>query len=437
LGAASLHDVARRLYREYGAQLATVRSEPVRRVVMGIPNAAFSVFAGTDGLYAEEVAQLDVLERSHLLPRATLLRSAVIKDVMVLDLLKAHRVFVLLRLFVTEHLESLWDEDPQLVLNSLVPRYPVDQMEEMLTRVLPPAKARTVLDLLTRAPGDLRVFDVMYQPLVRVADGYAAPVMLLGVADLVRNAFQLASTRPGSGDGPEPMEGLLTQFFRDRGAAAERGIKFAFGGERGEIDVLALFDGVLFALECKTSAPPASAFELRTTLGHIDKAVVQLTRLRRLLDDPAFRAHLTHRVGWEVPFAVPAVTGLVLSNRMLSGIHVGGHPVRSFLELRNVLRTGRVATHAGPAHDPSARRGVAFFASGGPPTGPELRDYFETGAAVYDAVFSAMTPAVERYRYGTVAVEFHTFRLQPHELLAAHGVDAESLETSSSDAEPA
>lgn len=437
LGAASLDDVARRLYREFGAQFATVCPEPLRRVVMGIPGAAFSVFAGADSLYAEEVAQLDVLERSHLLPRATLLASAVIEDVTVLDLLKAHRVFVLLRLFVTEHLATLWDEDPELVLNSLVPHYTVDQMEGMLTRVLPPAKTRTVLALLTRAPGDTRVFDVMYQPLVRLRDGYAAPVMLLGVADLVRNAFQLASTRPGSGDGPEPMEGLLRQFFRDRGAAAERGVKFAFRGEQGEIDVLALFDGVLFVLECKTSAPPASAFELRTTLGHVDKAVVQLTRLRRLLADPAFRADLTRRVGWEVPPDVPAVTGLVLSNRMLSGIDVGGHPVRSFLELQNVLRTGRVATHAGPAHDLSARTEVPLFASGGPPTGAELREYFETGAAVYDAVFGAMTPAVERYRYGTVTVEFHTFRLQSPELLAAHGVHADALDASSLYAEPA
>lgn len=437
LGAASLDDVARRMYREYGARFAAVRTAPLRRVVMGIPAAAFSVFAGSDGLYAEEIAQLDVLERSHLLPRATLLASTVIEDVTVLDLLKAHRVFVLLRLFATEHLTTLWDDDPELVLNSLVPRYTVDQMEAMLTRVLPPAKARTVLALLTRAPGDTRVFDVMYQPLVRIGDGYAAPVMLLGAADLVRNAFQLASTRPGSGDGPEPMEGLLTQFFRDRGAAAERGVKFAFQGEQGEIDVLALFDGALFVLECKTSAPPASAFELRTTLGHVDKAVAQLTRLRRLLADPAFRADLTRRVGWEVPAEVPAVTGIVLSNRMLSGIHVGGHAVRSFLELQNVLRTGLVATHAGPANDPSARKDVALFPSGGPPTGPELRDYFETGAAVYNAVFGAMRPAVERYRYGTVVVEFHTFRLQSLELITAHGVHAEALETSSSDAEPA
>jgi hypothetical protein len=276
----------------------------------------------------------------------------------------------------------------------------------------------------------------MYQPLVRIGDGYAVPVMLLGVADLVRNAFQLASTRPGSGDGPEPIEELLAQVFRDRSAAAAHGVKFAFQGEQGEIDVLALFDGVLFALECKTSAPPASSYELRTTLGHIDKAVVQLTRLRRLLGNAAFRADLTRRVGWGVPNDVPAVTGLVLSNRMLSGIHVGGHPVRSFLELQNVLRTGRVAMHAGPAHDLSSRKEVALFASGGPPTGPELRDYFETGASVYDAVFGAMTPAVERYRYGTVTVEFHTYRLQPLELLAAHGVQADTLDASSSDSEP-
>lgn len=437
LGAVSLNDVARRLYSEFGAQLASVRTEPLRRVVMGFPKPAFSVFARGEDLYAEEIAQLDVLERSHLLPRAALLGSAVIDDVTVLDLLKVHRVFVLLSLFVSEHLATLWDDDPELVLNSLVPRYTVDQMEEMLTSVLPLAKARTVLALLTRAPGDKRVFDVMYQPLFCVGDVYTAPVMLLGVADLVRNALQLASTRPGSGVGPEPMEGLLTQVFRDRSAAAERGVKFTFKGEQGEIDVLALFDGVLFVLECKTSAPPASAFELRTTLGHIDKAVAQLTRLRRLLADPAFRADLTRRIGWEVPADIPAVTGLVLSNRMLSGIHIGGHPVRSFLELQNVLRTGRMAMHAGPAHDASARKEVALFASGGPPTGPELRDYFETGAAVYDSVFAAMTPVVERSRFGSLTVEFHTFRLRPPELLAAHGVNAEALDTSNSDAERA
>ena len=109
-----------------------------------------------------------------------------------------------------------------------------------------------------------------------------------------------------------------------------------------EIDVLARFGDYLFVFECKYSLLPCNPHELRTSYDHIKKAASQLTRIKELLALKHIEAELYHRLGWAVTPALEIITCIVSCNGMFPGLVIGGHPVRRWAELQNIIESGVV-----------------------------------------------------------------------------------------------
>ena len=113
-------------------------------------------------------------------------------------------------------------------------------------------------------------------------------------------------------------------------------------GRKIEIDVLARFGDYLFVFECEHSLLPCNPHELRTSYDHIKKAASQLTTIKELLAQKEVEAELYRRLGWALTPASEIITCIVSCNGMFPGLAIGGHPVRRWAELQNVIESGVV-----------------------------------------------------------------------------------------------
>ncbi|MBB4637518.1 hypothetical protein [Longimicrobium terrae] len=373
-----------------------VLQDPVRRVTMHVPSAAeFWAIFTEENLFGEEGAHLSSAMQAYLIP-ADQLTEFKIRGVAVWDIMKVQRVFNVMRHWMNRYMEDFLPKDPWTAAQSSVPVYSHEHLRELLGKVMDPANAEGVLRLLTW-PGDT-VFDVQYQPMITDGTFVMAPLNILGMSDLIRNSLQHSRTRFHGGAQDDPAERMLASVFPLAGHAAKASVKYKHGGEEGEVDVLAVVDGRLFAFECKNSLVPTGPFELRTTLDHLAHAEEQLDRFRRLSADPEFLKSLATKTGLDCTNPSEIHTCAVTTNRMLSGAFYGAHPVRSLFELGNFILGGEIVLRGRPRRQVSGTRA----------TGEELSDNLRYDPA-RAPVFAAMVPYALRYEFGESRVDVHSF----------------------------
>jgi hypothetical protein len=412
--AAHLHGIL----RENG--LIMTIDTPLRRIVMKLPFIPhLQEFLTRVQFFREEAAFLRAAMTSYLLGFEEFLEQKITGSATVWDLLKVWRLFNLLRLTFHQELNRWASEEPELVVRSQLPVFRIADLKSMIEIVGTPQACADIFQLLSWTPTEgKQVVDLQYRPFITAGEYCLVPINVVGESDLVRNALYLSRTRLHNRDTQDPVEPAVARIFQRIGASTASGITYDFQGERGEIDVLAYLDGILFVIECKNSLRPASPFEFRTTLDHVQKGAAQLTRFCELLKTPEFLAYFANRSAFSITNGTQIVTCIVTGNRMMSGAIIDGHPVRRLYELDGFLSNGGIWILGE----------YVPIIEGNQVKAADVVNYLLVDT-VHKQLFDSMNPHSRVFRLGNIQVTVESFALSGEKLAEAFGIASDIEES--------
>lgn len=356
--------------------------KPVRRLRLLIPTApqVFDMFRSeaptreeVEGLFVIDVDNFGELEPA----------MGVAPNVTLMDVLKVQRYFNFVSCMYQRKLEGIEDqaERTYLAFTSPILVMKHDQLLGQFGLIFrDEAKARAIIDLLSidyKAPH----FDLQYTPLIDLGAYYVIAPHVLAASNLVRNVTVAKKLREFALGPKDRMVSALLEAFEAAGFKVHSDVKFSVNGEKGDLDMVAWRDGVLFIMECKNAYHPCSPHEMRNSYGHIMKGREQLDLRRQLYADPANQAALFVKLGWNLQPTTRLHTSIVIANRVFHGARFNGHPVRQAKELMNVLLRGTIADEGA---------GLRFW-KGETFTAEDLITYLE-GESIVTKQLSALEP---------------------------------------------
>ena len=119
------------------------------------------------------------------------------------------------------------------------------------------------------------------------------------------------------------------------------GCKYTYGGNRGEIDLLVIYDDFLLFVECKNPILPTDAFSMRNNYDYIQKAAKQLANMEKAFSNISFQNDFlkSHSIEYKHREILSCI---VMGNRLFSGYSYKGYPVRCIHELISFMYSGDV-----------------------------------------------------------------------------------------------
>jgi hypothetical protein len=403
------------------------KSKPLPRIAFHIPNdPRFFEFTASDRYFKEDLLSLLQLSVQGY-DDPTLEPFEVAPGITSIDLFKVNRLFRLVSYAMQLGLQGI--EDPKerelLTLNSVIPFVSREDFITTLKGVLPDDKAERVFELL-KFDGTRDFADLQYMPFIVVEGGVLVAPSLVANSNLVRNitiANRLNKDRIKDRD---PMQCAVVEALRSAGFLVEEDV--GLNREDHDVDVFAYRDGVLYAFECKNAYHPCNAHEMRNSYDYIDYAGQQLTFRQELLSDPANQAKLFSRLGWPIAPTSKIQTGILIANRIFTGVSINGHPVRQAHEFINVVSRGFIRASDGSE---------LIFWDGDEVTTSDVNRYLGDNGLLADH-FAAMSEVNNDYAIGRKTLRFRSwmFDLKRHHEIARKYRLRTPVPSASSEAEP-
>ena len=399
-------------------KLIEIVEKPVRRFRLFIPTApqVFDIFR-SEVMTREEVEGLFVVDVDTFGELEPAMRVA--PNVTVMDVLKVQRYFNFISCIYQRRLEGIEDEKERTYFAFTSPIL-VIKHDQLLGQFLlifgEEVQARAAIDLISIDYGAAH-FDLQYTPLIDLGTYYVIAPHVLAASNLVRNVTVAKRLRDFAIGPKDRMVSALLGAFEAAGFKVRSDVKFSVKGKKGDLDMVAWRDGVLFIMECKNAYHPCSPHEMRNSYGHINKGREQLDVRRQLYNDSRNQAALFVKLGWDVQPTTHVHTGIIIANRVFHGARFNGHPVRQAKELMNVLLAGTIADEGD---------GLRFW-EGETFTAQDLITYLE-GDSIVTKQLAAMEPYPNEIDLGGRKLVFNTHALNVQTLndtmLASYGGSA-------------
>ena len=422
-GQPSLYRVADLFYDRFQDRIAKLVEEPIKRYVFNYPNIPlFRAFFKEDDLLVEEWLYLKEVLAAELVTVEELKDFEVRNGVTVRDLLKMYRLFGFMGQVTKRHLVNVLEKEPVLAYRSLVPVFRISQLEQILEWCLPKEAVSGAIDMLSWGSHASDTVDLQYRPILRGQQYCLTPLNTAGAINWYRNLAYTQRKRVMDSAEEEAASRAVAATLSGVSPHVRKGFQTTLEGKRIEIDVLARFGDYLFVFECKHSLLPCNPHELRTSYDHIKKAASQLTAIKELLAQKEVEAELYRRLSWPLTPASEIITCIVSCNGMFPGLSIGGHPVRRWTELQNMIesgvvsvgsvhftrRDGKVGIEADSAEADELVKGTLWD---GPVLTPDfLRKYIKE-ALLRDALFNAMVEVERAYQLDRRTLVFSSFAL--------------------------
>lgn len=312
------------------------------RYIFKTPNLLFQKIGAEDGgkypLYLEEMTLLQYMEKELALSVEKLIDMKVSKSATLHDVIMFQRIFQLNRMYYSYLLKH--GSDIKVLIRSMGQMIPAATMKSLLnSQINNMTKTNEIIDFFTYK-GDR--YDIQYTPLIRIGDYYCCPTVICARSNFIHNSlsylYQAGIYNKLDGEG---LENLCYNSFEQHQDlfSVQRGKKYKYHGDSGEIDLLVISDEFILFIECKNPLLPTSAFNMRTTFDYLKKASSQLDCMINSFSDESFQKQYLHSIGIEFKKR-KLLTCIVLGTRLFSGYDGFGHPIRCIHELRTFLNDG-------------------------------------------------------------------------------------------------
>lgn len=407
----SIEDLAKAFVDKFGDKYFEIRQWPLERIRIHLPSgAAMARLLADECSFREDLFAVDEAALAVFVDRDVLLRQEVTEGVTLRDVLRFQRLMKFLIRSLSQFVQARSLLGSACYYRSLVAALKEEDAHKQISEATGVSNAAALLNLLSWSPGCNTLYDAQYRPLLRTQGWYLLPIAVAGESNLLRNVLQTTRFRFDRPSDVDPVSDLLRDAFAEQGVQTRKQVKFNFQGQRGDIDVLAVLDGRLFAFECKNSLHPCNVYELRQSYDYVRKAAWQLTRLQRLFKHPTFREQLSASTGLRIKECACLVTCVVTGNRMFSGWLMDGHPIRPVYELLNTVRGGPVVFWLPRSRDPHAERQRIELPlrPAGRLTTQALEDYLGV-TPLRRATLNAFLPYEDEFRFGQRELRFRSF----------------------------
>ena len=396
----SLRNAGKAFYDAVKDEFVQFRTEPYPRYAFRvIVEGPLTKIIHEESLFAEEYLALSHASKEWLVSVEELCQFELHEGLTMWDIIKIQRLFNFFRWYVVSHLEPRLGAEPEIILQSLAPAFSQDDLTQLLKMAIGD-KAQNGIKFLTWSPESPRVLDLQYQPLLPLGGHILIPFNILANSDLLRNSLQLSRRRFYEDGTVDPSVELMENAFKSRTSETVRNITYNWKEYSGEVDILALIDGILFIVECKNSLGPGTIYESRTSFDYIEKASLQLDRFCEAFSFPQFRKYLSRRIGWQIEESHKPVTCIAMVNRMFAGLRMHNHAVRGSFEIINQLESGVITMGEERL---CLWQGDSF-------TGEDLRRYIEDDIS-YIPLWESIQDVKHVFPFGDYDLEYHTHYL--------------------------
>ncbi|WP_339541201.1 hypothetical protein [Pseudomonas sp. RA_5y_Pfl1_P24] len=324
------------------SEFVVLVTQPVKRVVVGVPNFVFPILTG-DFLFPDEMVSLvglsiDNYQAAENDPRDILIG----RNLSAGDAIYIQRYFRFVSAMFGEYFKSAGDpkKDRILKVRSTLPMMKADMLLQQLSMLIGEEKAEEAIELLS-LDSTHKFIDVQYRPFIKSGDWYVLAPALIGSSNLARNIAIANGLRQKQVDSQnDPMQNAVASALMSAGFKVETGYIYNIDGRR-ETDIICWRDGCLFIFECKNSYLPCSAHELSNTFEHLKTAEKQLTIRKNWLEKPGNKERLVKSLEWDV-LVTEVHTAVITANRLFTGYKQGEHPSRQAHEFINVILRGKI-----------------------------------------------------------------------------------------------
>lgn len=325
--------------------------------------------------------------------------------------LSLYEFFILKRLFAffyyifVKKVEDKLQTETKLILRSLIPTFTIENLKKFYGGIVNEKAFDEFLEIVTWDPSCESVFDIQYQPFVKLNKSYMVPLCTFVRSNSIRNVFasEYKMGNPKIMDNGEydPISESLVKVFEKKGFKTFTGIRHAYK-QGGDIDFLAFKDDFLFIAECKKFLHPTTIYELRTIYdGLFLKASDQLTLILEALSDDNASKALSSFIEADIRKFKTIKTSIVTNTRLFWGLSVKHYPVRNVYELFNFMETGQFRTEDG----------YYWFWENDYFILNDLERYLEERSPAFQGFYNAMLPKDMKYKFGKYNITLETFIL--------------------------
>lgn len=299
-----------------------------------------------DAIFPDERELLEHISYELLWPIDKILNFELSENLSILDLVKFLRVMNFFCRIKDSALKKIWMRGvsaPEYWNSLLGFKKERDFVELIATFGFSKNKIDSIFQLLSYDAGSKdSYFDPFYFPLVKVKEKYFILLFTLQMTNLIRNAFFTSKARIDSGGKADPLGDFLAPTIKARTELIAREVKYKFEGFEGDFDIIFKIEDDVYILELKNSLLPTDPYEVRSLWDAMKKASDQLSKAVTLMKKPDFISYINAKLPFALSGGEKVHTGIVLGQRLYSGLSLFGHPVRSGRELNRYLTDGLV-----------------------------------------------------------------------------------------------
>lgn len=353
-----------------------------------------------DTLFEEEVIYLSLTFKEQLLTFEDLEKINLKENLTLAEFLKIQRVFIIFYLFFTKGIYKIENIKTDILLRSLIPSFKEEDLYTLLEKVFSIEKIEDFLDIVCWDPGMDYVFDLQYHPILYFDKNFIIPLSVYTHSNSIRNAYASEYKRNNKtllSDGKfDPLVNTLILSLKNAGIECYTEINIG----STDIDVVAIYDKILFVFECKQSLLPVSIFDLRTTFDYIKKAEKQLDLIKKDFEEGNLIKKIEHKTKTKIGEITKIHGAIILSNRLFNG-NIFKYAVRNIHEITNMINKGEIRTDNGEFHLWPEKKLTSQF----------LTDYLSLENKVYDLLFNSLSKRTLTYDILKPNIEFSTYYL--------------------------
>ena len=353
-----------------------------------------------DTLFEEEVIYLALTFKEQLLTFNDLERIKLKENLTLGEFLKIQRVFIIFYMFFTKGIYKKEKVETSILLRSLIPSFTEEDLYHLLQKVFPIEKIENFLNIVCWDSGMDYIFDLQYHPILYFDNYFLIPLSVYTHSNSIRNIYASEYKRDNkallSNGEIDPLVNSLITSLKKAGIECYSQINIG----STDIDVVAIFDEILFVFECKQSLLPVSTFDLRTTFDYVKKAEKQLDLIIKSFEGGNLIKQIELKTKSKIGKISKIHGAIILSNRLFNG-NLFKYAVRNIHEFTNMINNGKIRTDKGEFYLWPEKKLTSHF----------LTDYLGLENSIYNLLFNSLSKRTLTYDILTPNIEFSTYYL--------------------------
>jgi len=355
-------------------------------------------------IFREEAQYLSIIFKEQFLDYDKLKGIKISEHLSLLEFFILKRLFIFFFYIFLKKTSDKLQTETKTILRSIIPTFTNEQLARFYKGIVSEQAFNEFLNIVAWKPNKKSVFDIQYQPFIKLNNVFMIPIGTFVNSNSIRNVFssEYKQGNPNIMDNGkyDPISDSLIEIFSHNGFKTFTHKSHSYK-QGGEIDFLAFKDDLLFFAECKKFLVPTNIYEQRTIYDGLIKASSQLDLILKAIEDEKASKKLSILIGEDINRFKIVKTSIITNTRLFVGLSFKKHPIRNIYELYNFMSEGKLRSKDG--HYWLWENN--YFALN------DLLRYFDNDFSIFKGLYNAMQSKEIVYKFGKYNIYFETFAM--------------------------